>query len=850
MQINQWDAFRAGYDTREAYSSFVAMGLAKLIMGALATGLMVTLVLPGAEPLYRAAQPERLQLYKAFSLRGLRSKEFFSSSVVGLSLAAAHIGFIVAFYMIGSKLGVWAPQDLNYSGVVNTAFPWIAGVAIGVMAATSEEFLFRLFAIPFLRRLTGSRILAIILPAFFWSFLHSAYPQEPGYIRGIEVGIIGIVAGIVMLRWGILATLTWHYTVDASLVGMLLIRSDNLYFKISGIVVGLAALAPLTLSAISYLRRGHFENVDDLLNAADPAPEISLQAPPAAETVAASQRRYDALTPGMIGFLAICILVGGGLAWKLKTEHVGDYLKMLTNRRGAIASGDLAMRAHGQDPEAFHKTTLFLDNTNPVSNEFLHRRMPITEINSIYGTRIPGALWRVRYFRDSQPEEFAVTIKPDGSVHGFWHTLAEATKGASLSKEEAQAIAEKYLREQKHLDLTGWKLLQDETKKQPNRLDHKFTWQQDTPLDPPGNSAKNETDHAYARIELVIFGDEPVNYRSYIKIPEEFERAQERTTLPRTIFLIAKYALMLGLLIAVLVAYFRKVRTPPIVTVPWRRIFLWGVAGLLASGASFIFGKGIPGILGNYSTQMPLQTFYIIVAVALILLALILVGALSLTFGLGWFFGARAFGEERVPGWLGMPANYYRDAFWIATGGGALLIGLKRLLDFASAAWPTLQRSLPAHFGEIFDTLFPAPAAIGSAIVAGLFYTAIIGLASGFLGSELRARWARLLLFVATIALMVSDWGSPADYFKQFLFNAILLAFAIYGIRLVARFNLLGCFLLFLTVSLISVGSELLSQPDTYYRVQGYGVLFAVAVALALPLVAWRLNSGKPAAAA
>ena len=229
----------------------------------------------------------------------------------GLSLAAAHIGFIVAFYMIGSKFGVWAPQDLNYSDAVNTSFPWIAGVAIGVMAATSEEFTFRLFAIPFLGKFTGSRVLAVILPAFFWSFLHSAYPQEPGYIRGIEVGLIGIVAGLVMLRWGILATLTWHYTVDASLVGMLLIRSDNLYFKISGIVVGLAALAPLTLSAISYLRRGQFENVDDLLNAADPAPEISLQPHPVAETAAASQRRYDALTPGMIGFLAICILVGG-----------------------------------------------------------------------------------------------------------------------------------------------------------------------------------------------------------------------------------------------------------------------------------------------------------------------------------------------------------------------------------------------------------------------------------------------------------------------------------------------------------------------------------------------------------
>jgi hypothetical protein len=546
----------------------------------------------------------------------------------------------------------------------------------------------------------------------------------------------------------------------------------------------------------------------------------------------------------MIGFLAICILVGGGLAWKFKTQHVGDYLKMLTNRRTAIAGADLAMRAHGQDPNSFHKTALFLDNTLPTTNEFLRRRMPIADVNAIYANRIPGAVWRVRYFRDSQPEEFAVVVKPDGSVHGYWHTVAEAAKGASLSKEQAQAIAENYLREQKHIDLTGWSLVQDNARKKPNRVDHVFTWQQDTPLDP---GAGKNSDHAYARIELTILGDEPVDYRTYIKIPEDFVRNQDKGTLPRTIFGLAQYALLLGLLVAVLVGYFRRFRTPPVVVVPWRRIFGWGIAALIAAGASFLLGRAIPAILSNYPTEMPLPTYYIIVAVAVTLLGMMIVGALSLTFGLGWFFGARAFGEERVPSWLGMPANYYRDAFWIAAGGTALLVGLKRVLEALSAAWPTMQRSLPAHFGNPFDALFPATAAIGGAIVAALFYTAIIALASGFLGSELRARWARFLLFLVVAAPQISDWGSPADFLKQFLTNAILLALAVFGVRIVARFNLLGIFLLFVIVGLLGTGFELLSQPDAYYRMQGYEAMFAVAVALALPLIAWRLNTGKTA---
>src|SRR3989441_6729620 len=314
MELNQWQFERAGYDMNDSYSTFVVLRLVLALISALATALMVTLVLPGGEPLYRAYQPDRMQLSKAFTLRGLRSKEFFSSAVVGLALAAAHIGFIVAFYMVGSNFGVWAPQDLNYSDAVNTSFPWIAGVAIGLMASTSEEFLFRLFAIPFVERVTKSRVLAVVLPAFSWSFLHSAYPQEPGYIRGIEVGIIGIVAGIVMLRWGIVATLIWHYTVDASLVGLLLIRSNSLYFKISGAVVAAAALAPLAFACVSYLTRGRFETDEDLLNRSEPDPEIAVSSEPEAGTFQTKPSGYEALAPRMIAFLGVCVLVEIGRA--------------------------------------------------------------------------------------------------------------------------------------------------------------------------------------------------------------------------------------------------------------------------------------------------------------------------------------------------------------------------------------------------------------------------------------------------------------------------------------------------------------------------------------------------------
>jgi len=848
MELNQWDSHRANYDTHDAYSTFILLSvLAVLVLALLQFALPILLSLPSGEPLYRAAQPDKLRLTKAFSLRGLRSKEFFCAAVVGLSMAAAHIGSIVAFYMIGSRLGVWAPQDVNYSDIVNTSFPWIAGIAIGVVAATSEEFLFRLFAIPFLHKLTGSRVLAVILPAFFWGFLHSAYPQEPGYIRGLEVGLIGIVAGLVMLRWGIAATLIWHYTVDATLVGMFLIRSDNLYFKISGIVVGLAALAPLAFSGVTYLLRGSFEQVDDLLNSAVPKPEIDLQQPIREEQAVVASKRYTPLSAGTIGFLALALVVGGLLAWRVKHESIGDYLRVSVDSHAALERANAVLRLHGIDPRSYRNAATMLDTTSPATNEFLRRRMPVAEINKIYAQPVPGALWRIRYFRDLQPEEYAVTLRPDGSVHAFRHTLAEETKGANLSKEDALAIAQKYLTEQKQIDLSGWKLVDANSEKRPNRTDHSLTWQQNAPLDPETKSstAGSAEDHAYARMDLEVLGDQPANYRTYVKIPEEFERQQQDRTLARALVLVGQIIVYVGLVVAVLVFYFKRLRAQPPVRVPWRRLMYTGLAGLAFFVLSFLLGRGIPALLAQYPTSMPMRLFLATSGVGIFILAVLVLGGVVLLFGLAWHFAARAYGEDAMPSWFAMPGVYYRDAFLIGACGTAALIGLEKLLAVISEHWFTVHRGTPASFGDSFDAILPAATILGSILMRALFYTGIFALAAAFLGAELRVRWLRLLLFLALAAALVSGWGNGADFLKKFLVSCVLLGFAVFGIRWVARFNLLGWFLVAACVGLVGGASQLLTQPNTFYRTEGYIVVAAIIALLGWPMLAWRLSGSK-----
>ncbi len=275
---------------------------------------------------------------------------------------------------------------------------------------------------------------------------------------------------------------------------------------------------------------------------------------------------------------------------------------------GATKRADAVLRENGLYPNSYRKAAQMVDTTSPVANEFLRRRMPITDINKIYEQRVPGALWRVRYFQDSQPEEYAVVLKPDGSLHAFRHTLAESAKGSTLTKEDAIAIAEKFLQEQKQIDLSQWKLVSSDSDKKPNRTDHTLTWQQNTPLDPVKPNALDSTDHAYARIELQVLGDQPANYRTYVKIPEEFTRKQEEQSLPQTLFSIGQIGLGLALLVAVIVLFFKRLRTQP-VRVPWRRLVLWGFVGLAAYAANFLMGDGIPALMTQYRTATPFRLF-------------------------------------------------------------------------------------------------------------------------------------------------------------------------------------------------------------------------------------------------
>ncbi len=847
MTMNQWPLERAAYDTNTPYSSFFLSQVGQAALLSIVSALLVVLAVVPGEPLYRVSQPGKIRLGVGCRLPGIRTKEFFTANVIGICLAAAHIGYITVFYIVSGKFGAWAPQDLNYTGVISTWLPWVYPLTIGIYAATSEEFLFRLFAIPFLLRTTKSKFLAVVLPAFAWGFLHSNYPQEPAYIRGIEVGLIGIVAGLVMLRWGIWATLLWHYTVDAFLISTSLLRSSGAYLRISGAIVGGAALIPLAIAAISYLSRGGFAADPGLLNSALPvaAPHVDTPLAPAHEAapeiVSGSAATnvspgYAPMSSRALAVLAVCGVLGVALLAGVKREAIGDFVRFEIPSSGAIARADQVLRDHNVDPASYHHAATIAYTFDGYTNEYLRRTIGIAAANRIYRDQVPSAFWTVRYFRDSQNEEYLAVLRPDGSLHALHHTLDEKTPGANLAKEEALARAEVYLRDLKKLDLTSWTLVETNTDKRPARTDHTFIWERKAALDaPPGQLGSNAG--AHVRMQVQVQGDEVSGYRVFIKIPEAWRDAESRATAVQIAQTFGR-ALLLGVAaITVLVIFLRSLKHPEIAQVPWRRLGNWSVWALVA--AIVIYVNRAPQFLASYTTTMPLRTYYIILFISMVFITAVYLAAAFMLLGLAWFFIERTFGRGRIPSWTAMPAAYYRDAFCVAIFGAAALAGLNRLPGLF-AHWPLWRHALGSALPGSLDALNPAAETIAFGISAGLFFLGLAGVAIGLVAAYVRPRWMRAGLVVLVAALLATNVATPEAFFRDAAFHVVTIVAVWLGITRIAKFNVMGYFLLASMIVLLPGAVELLAQPNAYFRANGYAVVvFAIAL-LAWPLVSWR----------
>jgi len=338
-------------------------------------------------------------------------------------------------------------------------------------------------------------------------------------------------------------------------------------------------------------------------------------------------------------------------------------------------------------------------------------------------------------------------------------------------------------------------------------------------------------------VQVEVQGDEVSGYRNYVHLPEDWERKESESTLLQTAQRVGFVCLLVGLVVTVLVIFFRNLKHPEMSAMTWRRMAKWSVWVLVAAALKFM--NSTSQYWSLYDTKLPLKIYVGTVAIGLTLGSVLLYTVTFFVFGLAWFFLSRAFGKEQLPHWNGMPANYYRDALCIALLGAAAWIGFQRLPSLLWRA-PLLQHSVPAAVPTALDGRWPGLSAIASAVILGFLLTALLCLAAGFLADCLRSRWLQGALAVALAALAASGYANAGSFARGAGLTLLTLAVIWLGVTRLARFNLMGYFLLLMLLALAESAGQLLQQPNPFFRANGYAIVAFAVLLLAWPAVAWR----------
>lgn len=234
------------------------------------------------------------------------------------------------------------------------------------------------------------------------------------------------------------------------------------------------------------------------------------------------------------------------------------------------------------------------------AHEFVAETAGEARRKELVGKYLPAPGWSVRVatFQGDvadRAEEWAAIIAASGELRRLQHRVPEARPGASLSENEARAIAVHALAERRGLDVVRGQA--KEVSATPARLKARTDWTftfADTTMAP--------LPQGEPRIAVELAGDEVASARPFVFVPETWERRQRaagtRDLIIRIVDTFVFAGVLVGAAILAIMAWSRRQYTP--------RLFVIAAAIMLLVSAARSFNN-YPAVLAQLPTEAPLQ---------------------------------------------------------------------------------------------------------------------------------------------------------------------------------------------------------------------------------------------------
>ncbi len=842
MGVNSLPLEVAYYNTTSSYSSFLSEVFIRSLLAGIFEALLLVLLIGAGEKLYRRQFPDKLALQNIFRWKGMKSREVVQGTIMGYVLVAFDLGFVVFYYIAGGKIGFWSPADVKYDNAVSTMLPWIYPLAISMGASLLEEFWFRFFGISFFKKITKSTLIAIVVPAFIWGFLHSNYPQQPGFARGIEVGIMGILAGLVMLRFGIWATLVWHFVLDAIWIGLFLFQSDNAYFWISGLIVCGALLIPAIVAGLTHLKGKRAEAADKLLNREVDIPEGIVRKSKTALSIEESPQnaksivRFSRTVPRKVVYYALIAAVCGLAALIIPgRETLTDSYQPKIDRKEAEKRADEAIsERYGIDTENYIKSIIDVNSLYQdeyykqlfnADFSYVRKHGSLEDAKEIFFSRNGATpfLWYITYMREKDAEEYIYKIDPLFGRYAIYHKLPDTTSGAKLERDSALVIAEQTFKRMQP-DHEKYKLDSVQPREKENRRDYYFTWET---IDPVIGEA-----HFIKGVNIV--GDEALPSETLgLNIPEQWERHEKEKNIRWAIIQALGFITIIGFGVWGLVVFGKRLVKREI---KWKYGLTAGVVIFIASVLD-VFNRSLT-FWWEYNTSEPIKSFvtsqimqHDMSVLAVSLFSVLLVSMTEAVVRSAYGVGNRYHGED------GAEYSWKKQAGLFA-GAASILLGVFTFITKADFWFSLPQHNFNLKFPETLAVYFPwlletTEASISGVVFGSMVMFFYIVIEAG-LGKSL-FKWALLLIFAIVITgFKELSTANPSNL--VFAINTVKIFLIIIAVYLTVKYllpgSLMGLILLFYSLRLIQSLDMYYSFKDAAY----FANIWALLAALLAPI--------------
>lgn len=583
------------YNTHNSFIGYMLQFVVQTIAGMLPQFLSNIVLIGAAEAIYRKSYPKMVAFENFFSIAGLRSLAIIKCQFLAYLLLGVELGWIVFYYLLGEQFHFWCPLGIDNYQILSCVFPFFSALALGVSASVTEELMYRVLALSIVQKFTRNFWFANFFQAAAWAFMHSNYPQQPAYARGIELTVGGMFNGWILRRYGILPSLISHYLFDAFLDVKPLLSSSEPLLKISALL----PIIPFLLLAIWGLyrvRRSGPSSEDALVNAAlnnekrAPATDLQLQ------INSGSGLRHILLSTRLRFIMFVLALASLSLALPLRQRTaVGQDARTTISRSQALAKATQVLIAHKVSPVGKQEVAWLTDQLGGIDLQYVYEKLKLKKTLEYADLAKQGLVWGVRFFKPLEPEEYEVLLDKNGNEFAFVVKRQEDAAGARLSSEAAKQAAEAYLNHA-HARLKPYEFDTLTETKRKDRTDYAVTFK----------VPKLKVADADFKVTTNLIGDVVSGFSDGWDIPDDWLDQRNKKTTKDEVFANIRIAASLLILVGILFWAFGILKSGHL---NWRTAFL--IATVFVTIFLIQDINELPQFFRFYDTTLPASSFVI-----------------------------------------------------------------------------------------------------------------------------------------------------------------------------------------------------------------------------------------------